>query len=57
MINSHNLKLNILISIYEYIELLCYPQIVDNVNEDYKKEIEREQIEKIDNYFNITKIN
>ena len=46
-----NFKLNILISIYEYIELLCYPQIVDNVNEDYKKEIEREQIEKINEYF------
>ena len=46
-----NFKLNILISIYEYIELLCYPQIVDNVNEDYKKEIEREEIEKINKYF------
>ena len=46
-----NFKLNILISIYEYIELLCYPQIVENVNDDYKKEIEREEIEKINKYF------
>ena len=49
---NQDFQLNILISIFEYFELLCYNQIVDNVNEEYKKEIEREQIEKIDNYFN-----
>ena len=49
--DHQDFKLNILISIYEYIELLCYPQIVDNVNEDYKKEIDKEQIEKINEYF------
>ena len=55
--DNQDFQLNILISIFEYFELLCYNQIVDNVNEEYKKEFEREQIEKIDNYFNITKIN
>ena len=48
---NENFQLNILISIYEYFELLCYPQIVENVSDDYKKEIEREQIEKINEYF------
>ena len=37
--NNPNFKLNILISIFEYIELLCYSEIVENVNEEYKKKL------------------
>jgi hypothetical protein len=44
-------KLKVLISIYEYIELLCYSEIVENVNEEYKKKLEKEETIKINNYF------
>ena len=50
--NNENFKLINLISIFEYFELLCYPQIIENVNDDYKKEINEEEIGKINNYFN-----
>ena len=46
-----NFKLINLISIFEYIELLCYPQIIENVNDDYKKEINQDEINKINQYF------
>ena len=50
--NKHeDFKLNILISIFEYIELLCYKYIIDNVNEEYKKKIEKSETNKILNYF------
>ena len=49
---EHNdFKLNILISIFEYIELLCYEYIIENVNEEYKKKIENSEVNKILNYF------
>ena len=48
---NDNFKLINLISIFEYIELLCYPQIVENVNDDYKKQINQEEINKINKYF------
>ena len=47
--NNPNFKLNSLISIFEYIELLCYPQILENVNDDYKIDIKQEEIDKINN--------
>ena len=50
--NNQNFKLNTLISIFEYIELLCYPQIIENVNDDYKVDIEQDEIDKINTYFN-----
>ena len=50
--NNPNFKLNSLISIFEYIELLCYPQILENVNDDYKIDIKQEEIDKINTYFN-----
>jgi len=50
--NNPNFKLNSLISVFEYIELLCYPQILENVNDDYKVDIEQEEIDKINTYFN-----
>ena len=46
-----NFKLDKLISILEYFELLCYPYIKENIDEEYKKEINEEQIDKINNYF------
>ena len=50
--NNPDFKLNSLISVFEYIELLCYPQILENVNDDYKIDIEQEEIDKINTYFN-----
>ena len=50
--NNPNFKLNSLLSIYEYIELLCYPKILENINDDYKIDIEQEEINKINTYFN-----
>ena len=50
--NNPDFKLNTLISIFEYIELLCYPQILESVNEEYKIDIKQEEINKINIYFN-----
>ena len=50
--NNPDFKLNTLISIFEFIELLCYPQILENVNEEYKIDIQQEEINKINQYFN-----
>ena len=50
--NNPDFKLNTLISIFEYIELLCYPQILENANEEYKIDIQQEEINKINIYFN-----
>ena len=48
----HNFKLNQLISIFEYFEIKCFPQIIKNINEKYKKRIDKIDIDKINNYFN-----
>ena len=47
----HNFKLNQLISIFEYFEIKCFPQIIKNINEKYKKRIDKIDIDKINNYF------
>ena len=40
-----------MISIFEYFELLCYSQIIDNVNDEYKIDINQEEIDKINLFF------
>ena len=45
--------LEVLIDIYEYVEHLCFEQILDNVNIEFKVDIEKDKIEKINQYFNI----
>ena len=47
----HNFKLNQLISIFEYFEIKSFPQIIKNINEKYKKRIDKIDIDKINNYF------
>ena len=52
----HNFKLNQLISIFEYFEIKCFPQIIKNINEKYKKRIDKIDIDKINNYFKNEKL-
>ena len=49
-------KINNLLYVYEYIEQFCYNQIEDNVDGEYKKEIDKELKEKIPKYFAKEKI-
>ena len=53
----NNFTIANLIDIYEYIELISYEQIVDNINEFYKKEISEDEKQKITNYFESVKNN
>ena len=51
LLERNNFTIENLIDIYEYIELISYEQIVDNINEFYKKEISDDEKQKITNYF------
>ena len=51
-LKNKSFTLEILIEIYEYVEHLCFEQILDNVNVEFKVEIEKEKIEKINQFFN-----
>ena len=51
LLETNNFMIENLIDIYEYIELISYDQIIDNVNEFYKKEISEDEKNKIKNYF------
>ena len=44
-------KINNLLYVYEYIEQFCYNQIEDNVDIEYKKEINDELKNQINKYF------
>ena len=39
------------ISIYEYIEFLCFPILIENVDISYKLKIDEEEKNKINEYF------
>ena len=44
-------NLSNLISIFEYIEFLCLPKLINNINPIYKEDINDEEKNKIDEYF------
>ena len=44
-------NLSNLISIFEYIEFLCFPKLINNINPIYKEDINDEEINKINLYF------
>ena len=46
-----NFKLINFISIYEYIEFLCFPILIENVDISYKLKIDEEEKNKLDEYF------
>ena len=48
---NNNFKLSNLISIFEYIEFLCFPKLINNINPIYKEDINDEEINKINLYF------
>jgi hypothetical protein len=48
---NNNFKLLNLISIFEYIEFLCFPKLINNINPIYKEDINDEEINKINLYF------
>ncbi len=49
--SNKNFKLINFISIYEYIEFLCYPILIENVDISYKLKIDEEEKNKINEYF------
>ena len=59
--NNADFTMDVLIEIYEHIELLCVDEIMEHVENTYKEDLEREDIEKINKtlqlfpYNNITK--
>ena len=48
---NNNFTLSNLISIFEYIEFLCFPKLINNINPVYKEDINDEEINKINKYF------
>ena len=49
--SNKNFKLINFISIYEYIEFLCFPILIENVDISYKLKIDEEEKNKLNEYF------
>ena len=52
LFNKFSFGIKHLIEIYNFIELLCYGEILKNIDIKYKNKIEEKQLNEINNYFN-----
>ena len=48
----NSIKLSELIDTFEFVELICFDIIIDNLNIEYKKKIDEKIINDINEYFN-----
>ena len=51
LFNKINFSLNKLFSVYEYFELLCYEDFINNTDEDYKEKIPEEKLIRLNEHF------
>ena len=49
---NNDFKVNKILSIFEYFELLCFEEFKNNLDLGYKKELTKEQIENIKLHYN-----